>query len=73
MVVTVEEHYAETGLGGSVARLAANRRPAWKLRERGIPNRFLHEIHDAGGMRRCFGLNAAALARDIEGWLNDGR
>ncbi len=71
-VVTLEEHYAETGLGGMLERLKARRDPAWRLLTRGIPNRYLREIHDTAGMRRRFGLSGEALAEDVARWCADG-
>lgn len=74
-VVTVEEHYAETGLGGLVERLKGRRAPAWRLLTRGVPNHYLREIHDVSGMRRAFGLSGERLAEEVARWCageNDG-
>lgn len=71
LVTTVEEHFEHTGLGGLVARMAAERKPSWRLLTRGIANRFIHEVNDTAGMRRLFGLNAEQIALDVERRLNE--
>lgn len=70
LVVTVEEHYGHTGLGGLVARIVAQRRPPWRLITCGIANRFIHEINDTAGMRHLFGLNGSQIAADALEFLN---
>lgn len=71
LVVTLEEHFDHTGLGGLMARMVAERRPEWRLVTKGIQNRFIHEVNDLAGMRKLFGLNGGQIADDIKGLLNE--
>lgn len=71
LVMTLEEHFDHTGLGGLLARIAAERRPSWRLIARGIPNRFIHDVNDTAGMRRLFGLSGAQIAADVARLLHE--
>jgi len=65
--VSVEEHFIDTGLGGILAREYVKSNPRWKLFSLGIPNKFIHEIKDAKGMRDHFGISAKTIAEFIKG------
>lgn len=71
LVITLEEHFLQTGLAGLVARMAAERRPSWQLMARGIPDRFIYEVNDTAGMRRLFNIGAEQLATDVERWFRE--
>lgn len=61
-VVTVEEHFAEDGLGGILAREYARRMPSWRLHTLGVEKKFIHAIKDTAGMRDLFGISAEKIA-----------
>lgn len=71
LVVTMEEHYAHTGLGGLIARIAGEKQRSWTLMTKGLPNRFIHEVRDTAGMRQHYGINAEQVVSDIARWLNN--
>ena len=61
-VVTVEEHFAEDGLGGILAREYARKRPSWRLHTLGVEKKFIHDIKNTAGMRDLFGISAEKIA-----------
>lgn len=68
-VVSVEEHFISTGLGGILMREYAKLHPKWELFSLGIPDKFIHEIKDLQGMRHHFGISAEKIAEFIAGIL----
>jgi len=65
VVFSIEEHYAEGGLGTILAEKFSAGGWGGKLVRLGIPRRFIHEICDNAGMRRHFGISAAAIAETV--------
>lgn len=70
-VVSVEEHFIDTGLGGILAKEYVNSDPKWRLSSLGIPSKFIHEIKDARGMRDHFGISAKKIADFVEDLLKN--
>lgn len=64
-VVTVEEHYHSCGLGASLREIMTSSGNACSLTTLGVPSRFIHEVHDTAGMRRCFGIDASSVAATV--------
>lgn len=56
-VISVEEHYYNTGLGAILARIHSEFSPPWRLKTMGIPYKFIHEIKNTGGMRKHFKIS----------------
>lgn len=73
LVVSLEEQYERTGLGGMLAALKVRENPSWRLQTLGIPHRFIHEIYDCKGLRHRFGLDAGQVYTQVRRWLADGR
>lgn len=65
-IVSVEEHFVNSGLGSIISREYAKRSPRWKLFSLGIPYRFIHEVKDLTGMREYFGISANKIADFIK-------
>ncbi|NOZ69053.1 MAG: transketolase [Deferribacteres bacterium] len=61
-VITVEEHFENSGLGGILRALHSEYKPQWRLKTMGIPYRYIHDIKTQQGMREYFGISC----RDIE-------
>ena len=68
-VISVEEHFISTGLGGILMRQYAKMRPRWKFFPLGIPDGFIHEIKDLKGMRSHFGISGEKISEFIIGVL----
>jgi transketolase len=64
-VITVEEHFLNSGLGSMLSREYVKTNPGWKLFTLGIPDGFIHAIKDLDGMREHFGISAARIAEYI--------
>ncbi len=66
LVVTIEEHSIQGGLGGAVAEwLADVPRQRARLLRIGTPDEFLHPVCDQDGARREWGLEAGQMAARI--------
>ena len=65
-VVTVEEQYVGCGLGSVLAKYHAQEEPRWRLFTLGLPDKFIHEIKDSGGMREHFGISSGKIAKFIK-------
>ncbi len=65
LVVSVEEHFTACGLGGLLTGLCAEHHLRCKLITRGVPYRYIHEIHDNPGMRRAFGISAPDICKRV--------
>jgi len=64
-VITVEEHFINSGIGSMLSREYVKAKPDWKLHTLGIPDGFIHVIKDLNGMREHFGISAARIAEYI--------
>lgn len=64
-VITVEEHFINSGIGSMLSREYVKAKPGWKLFTLGIPDGFIHVIKDLDGMREYFGISAARIAEYI--------
>lgn len=56
-VLSVEEHFINSGLGAILSRAFIKERPSWDLHLLGITDKFIHEIKDVNGMREFFGIS----------------
>jgi len=65
-VVSVEEHFINTGLGGILARAYTRKAPDWRLYSLGVTDNFIHEIKDQGGMREHFGISSKKIYEFIK-------
>lgn len=65
-VLSVEEHYINTGLGSILYGEYVRRKPGWKFFALGIPYNFIHEIKDLAGMREHFGISGERIADFIK-------
>ncbi len=66
LVVTIEEHSVQGGLGGAVAEwLADSPRQQARLLRIGTPDKFLHQVCDQDQARRLWGLEAGQMAGRI--------
>lgn len=70
LVVCVEEHFSNCGLGGMLLRLKAEQSPPWKLNVLGIPPHFIHKIRDCHGLRAEYGISVADIVREIESFVS---
>lgn len=66
LVVCVEEHFTNCGLGSMLLRLKAEKSPSWKLSVLGIPPHFIHKIRDCHGLRAEYGISAADIVFGVE-------
>lgn len=64
-VITVEEHFLNSGIGSMLSRECVKTNPGWKLFTLGIRDEFIHAIKDLDGMREYFGISAAKIAEYI--------
>ncbi|TVM04130.1 MAG: transketolase [Candidatus Brocadia sp. WS118] len=64
-VITVEEHFINSGIGSMLSREYVKANPDWKLSTLGIPDGFIHAIKDLDGMREYFGISATRIAEYI--------
>ena len=64
-VVTVEEHFLNSGFGSTLSREYVKIRPDWKLFTLGITDGFIHVIKDSDAMREHFGISASRIAEFI--------
>lgn len=65
-VVTVEEHFENSGLGNILKNVYSEYKPSWKLKTMGIPYKFIHEIKDTKSMRRYFGISSADIVKTVK-------
>ena len=70
-VVSVEEHYENSGLGSILSNIWLEHRPLWKLKTIGIPYKFIHEIKDQQGMREHLGISSADIVRTVKGVMEN--
>jgi transketolase len=65
-IITVEEHYADGGLGSAISEWLMKERLPYRLRKLGMKNEFVHLIKDNRGMRRHYGISADRIMTAIE-------
>ena len=65
-VVTVEEHFLNSGFGSALSREYVKMRPDWKLFTLGITDGFIHVIKDSDSMREHFGISAVRIAAFVK-------
>ena len=68
-VVSVEEHFVDSGLGSRLAYWHAAHRPEWKLSCLGIKPEYIHVIKKQDGMRQHYGLTAEHIVSHVCGLL----
>jgi len=66
VLITVEEHYTETGLGGILSHWIASQRLPYRLTCLGIKNEFVHAVKHLDGMRDHYGISAGRIRATIE-------
>ena len=64
-VISVEEHFENSGLGSILMRIHMDYKPSWELKTMGIHCGFIHEIKDAINMRKHFGISSADIAKNV--------
>ena len=65
-VVSVEEHFINTGLGSILSRIYSEFHPPWKLKPMGIPFKFIYEVKDAAGMRKHFNISHEGIEKMVQ-------
>lgn len=68
-VLTVEEHFENSGFGAILTRMHSKFKPTWELKTLGIPYRFIHEIKDTINMREHFGISYKDIVRTVKDLL----
>lgn len=64
-VLSVEEHFANTGLGAVLEGVYAKQRPAWRLKTLGINGEQLRQIQDTRGLRAQSGISAVHIGKAV--------
>jgi len=72
-VISIEEHFVNSGLGDVLANIYAECRPSWLLQKMGFPYQFIHEIEDAASMRKSFGVSGSNIVAKVESLLGQDR
>jgi transketolase len=70
LVVVVEEHFENSGLGSIMKIVHSNAKPSWSLKTLGLPFGFIHEVKNTKGMREFFGISAANIVITVKEFLN---
>jgi transketolase len=65
-VVSVEEHFINTGLGGILSRIYSEFHPPWKLKLMGIPFKFIYEVKNTTGMRANFNISHEGIEKKVK-------
>lgn len=74
LVVTVEEHSRDGGLGGSVAEVLADAGTSrCRLLRIGSPDEFFHETAEQEHVREHYGLDATGIVRKVSAALASAR
>lgn len=71
-VLSVEEHFINTGLGSILMKEYIRLNPNWKLFLLGIPNKFIHEIKSLDGMREHYGISGKRISDFVKDILKKG-
>ena len=69
-VITVEEHFENSGLGGLLKAVHSEYRPRWRLKTMGMPYRYIHDVKNQQGMREYFGISAGHIKNAVEDIVN---
>lgn len=70
-VLSVEEHFENSGLGSLLRGIYAEYSPAWNLRVMGIPYGLIHNVSDLKQLRKHFGISADHIIKTVKGLLDD--
>lgn len=70
-LITVEEHYAEGGLGSILSEWISRERLDFILIKLGIKNEFIHAIKNNAGMRSHYGISSENIHKAIEEAYNE--
>lgn len=70
-VVTIEEHFENSGLGAILKCIHAERHPPWEVRTMGIPFMFIPDVLDQGGLRKRLGISAGAVSETVQELMNE--
>lgn len=70
LVIVVEEHFENSGLGSLMRTVHSEAKPAWSLKTLGLPFRFIHEVKNTRGMREFFGIAASNIVKTVKAFLN---
>jgi transketolase len=73
MVVVVEEHFVNCGLGRTIEAAYLRREPRWVLRTLGLPFSCIHEVKDTQAMRAHYGISAEAIVAEVRKTLKGSR
>jgi transketolase len=71
-IITVEEHYADGGLGSAVAEWIAKEGHHFRLKRLGLKNKFIHDIMKNQGLRKLYGISADSIRQSILKSYHDG-
>lgn len=66
LVVVVEEHFENSGLGNIMKIIHSETKPLWFLKTLGLPFDFIHEVRKTRGMRKLFGIAASDIVRTVK-------
>lgn len=66
IIITVEEHFIEGGLGSIIADWLAKNELPFRLIKLGIKNEFIHAIKNNMGMRRMYQISSSDIRNVIE-------
>ncbi|MBF0558794.1 MAG: transketolase [Nitrospirae bacterium] len=69
LVVVVEEHFENCGLGNIIKTIYASANPSWSLKTLGLPFSFIHEVKNTKGMREFSGISASDIVRTVKEFL----
>lgn len=64
-VVTIEEHYRSCGFGSALREIIMDSGIPCSLTTLGVPQSFIHEVHDTAGMRKLFKIDADSIAATV--------
>lgn len=70
-VISVEEHFENSGIGNILTKMYLKYRPSWKLKTMGIPYKFIHEIKDTVNMRKYFGISSNDIVNNVKNLLGE--
>lgn len=64
-VISIEEHFENSGLGNILRKISLESDCSWKLKVMGIPCKFIHEIKDTEHMRKHYGISSLDIVNAI--------
>lgn len=68
-VISVEEHFENTGLGSILRTIHSKAGSSCKLKTMGIPYKFIHEIKDTVNMRTYFGISSREIVNVVNSFM----